>query len=306
MDLNPEAAQKRKDEFALSGAEIFSDFATALRETKPDVVFDCTIPAAHTPTALVAFEHGAHVLSEKPMSDTLDNARRALHASQANGRIYTITQNYRYSQGPRRLRQFLASGALGRITTINGDMYLGAHFGGFRDQMEHVLLLDMAIHTFDMARFLGAVDPRWVFCHEWNPAGSWYRHGASASAIFGMTEDVVFNFRGSWCATGLPSGFSSSWRIIGERGTVLWDGGETFQVEVEDGDTGFIRPVKQMEVPQGEFGDKILGHGGVMREFLNAVAGGPQPETRAEDNIKSLGMVLGAVDSAGQGVRIEL
>ena len=60
---------------------------TALKATRPDAVFDTTIPSAHTPTALLAFEHGAHVLSEKPMSDTLENARRALDASLANGRL---------------------------------------------------------------------------------------------------------------------------------------------------------------------------------------------------------------------------
>jgi predicted dehydrogenase len=307
MDLSVEAAQKKRDEFGLAAnTPIFSDLETALRELKPEAVFDCTIPAAHTPTALLAFEHGAHVLSEKPMSDTLENARRALAASQSAGKIYAVTQNYRYNSGPRRLKAFLETKAIGEVTTINADMYLGAHFGGFRAQMEHVLLLDMAIHTFDMARFLGSADPQWVFCHEWNPKGSWYAHDASASAIFGMTNDVVYNFRGSWCATGLPSGFSSHWRIIGEKGTVLWDGGEGFQVEVEDGDEGFMRPVKALEVPNGDFGFKTQSHGGIIQEFVNAIKGDTAPETQAADNIKSLSMVLGAVESSERGEKVAL
>ena len=122
-DLNPDVAKARRDEFGLpSDVPIFSDLKTALSETKPDCVFDCTIPVAHTPTALLAFEHGAHVLSEKPMSDTLDNAKRALDASVQSGRIYAITQNYRYAAGPRRLKAFLDSGVLGQVTTINADM----------------------------------------------------------------------------------------------------------------------------------------------------------------------------------------
>ncbi len=307
-DLNPEAARKRRDEFGLPGdTPIFSDLATALKETRPDCVFDCTIPAAHTPAALLAFEHGAHVLSEKPMSDTLDNARRALDASVANGKIYAITQNYRYANGPRRLKAFLDSGVLGEVTTINADMYLGPHFGGFRDEMKHVLLLDMAIHTFDMARFLGGADPKWVFCHEWNPRGSWYAHDASASAIFEMSEKVVFNFRGSWCATGLPTGFQSGWRLIGSRGTLTWNGGDEFQCEVENGDEGFFRPTKSLEVPDGEFDFKAQGHGGVIREFLSAIQGsGGEPETSAKDNIKSLAMVLGAVESSNARRVVEL
>ncbi len=303
-DLFPDAAAKRRDEFGLAAdTPIFSDLATALKETRPDCVFDCTIPAAHTATALLAFEAGAHVLSEKPMSDTLANARRALDASVQNGRIYAVTQNYRYGAGPRRLRAFLDSGALGDITTINADMYLGAHFGGFRDEMKHVLLLDMAIHTFDMARYIGGANPVSVFCREWNPKGSWYAHDASASAIFEMSEGVVFNFRGSWCATGLPSGFQSGWRIIGTRGTLVWDGHQGFSCEVEDGNEGFFHPVKSLEVPGGDFGFKAQGHGGVIREFLDAAQGGAAPETSAGDNIHSFAMVLAAIESS-EGRRV--
>lgn len=307
VDLNPDAARNCIQKFALNpNTPIFTDLAAALRETSPDAVFDCTIPAAHTPTALLAFQHGAHVLSEKPMADTLQGAKQALKAAQNAGKIYAIIQNYRYAPGPRRLKAFLDSKIIGEVTTVNADMYLGAHFGGFRDEMKHVLLLDMAIHTFDMARFLSGADPLTVFCHEWNPRGSWYAHDASASAILEMSEGVVFNFRGSWCATGLPSDFVSSWRIIGTHGTVLWDGKQGFQCEIEEGNQGFQRAVRKIEVPDGEFGPRAQGHGGVIREFLDAIRGENEPETRAADNIKSLAMVLGAVESAQSGARIRL
>ncbi len=307
VDLNPEAAKKCIEKFGLKPeTPIFTDLATALREVNPDCVFDCTIPGAHTPNALLSFEHGAHVLSEKPMSETREGAQMALDAAQDSGKIYAIIQNYRYQNGPRRLKAFLGSGALGEITTVNADMYLGAHFGGFRDQMAHVLLLDMAIHTFDMARFLSGCDPVSVYCHESNPRGSWYARDAAASAIFEMSDEVIYNFRGSWCASGLKSDFQSHWRIIGTLGTVLWDGKEGFQCEITDGDTGFQYPVKSLEVPGGEFGSKAQGHGGVIREFLDAISGESAPETRASDNIQSLRMVLGAVESSESGAKVHL
>ncbi len=304
-DLNPAAAEARKAEFKLD-CPVFSDTETALKATRPDVVFDCTIPAAHTPTALSAFEAGAHVLSEKPLSDSLENAQKALDAAKANDQKYAVTQNYRYSPGPRRLKAFLESGAIGKITTVKADMFLGPHFGGFRDEMEHVLLLDMSIHTFDMARFLSGADPQWVFCHEWNPAGSWYARDASAAAIFGLSDGVVFNLNASWCATGLPTGFGSFWRIIGERGTVTWDNQQGFACEVEAGNDGFFRPVETLEVPDGDFGAKAQNYAGIMREFFDSINGGPEAETSAFDNIKSLSMVMGAVESSNRGEKIVL
>ena len=62
------------------------------------------------------------------------------------------------------------------------DFFIGAHFGGFRDEMAHVLLLDMAIHTFDQARKILGADPVSVYCHEFNPAGSWYAGASSAGS----------------------------------------------------------------------------------------------------------------------------
>src|SRR4030042_944212 len=147
------------------------------------------------------------VLGEKPLADSMEHARQMVAAAHNSGKIFAVMQNRRYIEQTRRVRQFLASRVLGPLTTVNCDFYLGPHFGGFRDQMEHVLLMDMAIHTFDQARFMTGSDPSSVYCKEWNPPGSWYRHGASAVAIFDLrlpeTEnEIVYTYRGSWCAEG--------------------------------------------------------------------------------------------------------
>ena len=55
----------------------------------------------------------------------------------------------------------------------------------------------------EVHRLLTAADPVSVYCHEWNPAGSWYDHDASAVAFFEMSDGLVYTYRGSWCAEGL-------------------------------------------------------------------------------------------------------
>ncbi len=99
-----------------------------------------------------------------------------------------MIQNRRYLAEPRRIRRFLESGAIGAPTSIHCDFFLAPHFGGFREEMRHVLLLDMAIHTFDSARFLVGGTPSGVYCREWDPAGSWYLQGSSAVAVFDMQD----------------------------------------------------------------------------------------------------------------------
>ncbi|HNT75216.1 MAG TPA: Gfo/Idh/MocA family oxidoreductase [Anaerolineae bacterium] len=306
VDLNEAAARHRATEYGWNEALVSTDLTTTLKKTCPDIVFDCTVPAAHVQVTLTALAHGCHVLGEKPLADSMDNARRMVAAARAAGKLYAVIQNRRYDPQIRRLRSFLASGALGDLTTVNCDFYIGAHFGGFRDAMQHVLLLDMAIHTFDAARLIAGADAQAVYCHEWNPAGSWYAHGASAAAIFEMTGGIVYTYQGSWCSEGLNTTWESDWRIIGTQGSVTWDGAEGFKAQVVTKTGGFHSEMRVVELPPYTLADKTGGHTGLIREFAQCVQAGLTPETVASDNIHSLEMVFGAIESAETGRRVTL
>lgn len=303
-DLHLPTAQKRAAEFGLTDAVIGSDLDAVLAQTKPDLLFDVVVPAARADVVRTGLRHGCHVLSEKPMATSLDEGRTLIAEAQAAGRVHAVVQNRRFISGVRRIRRLIESAALGELASLNCDFFIGAHFGGFREEMENVLLLDMAIHTLDAARFMSGKVPRAVYCLETNPPGSWYRHGAAANAIFEFSDDVVFNYRGSWAAEGANTSWESSWRIVGAKGTLLWDGADSFEVKVAVGDTGFFRNLHDLDVPPPTDEDQTHGHASVIAEFLDAVETGRQPETVATDNIKSLAMVFAAIESARTGQRV--
>jgi len=303
VDLFEEAAAKKKDEYQLGSALVGTDVAKMLHDAQPDIVFDCTVPEARESVVLAALRHGCHVLSEKPMAASMEQAARLIEAAAQTKRIFAVMQNRRYDHRIRGLRAFLDSGAVGEVTTVNSDFYLGAHFGGFRDKMKHVLLLDMAIHTFDQARLISGADPVAVYCHEWNPRGSWYDHDASAVAIFEMTNGLVYTYRGSWCAEGRNTTWECDWRVAGSRGAVTWDGGDAFRAEVVAKDEGFIRPMSTPVVPVPEKPELSL-HPACIHNFLDCVRTGRVPETVCTENVKSLAMVFGAIASAESGRRV--
>jgi predicted dehydrogenase len=313
VDLVEENARRRADEYGAGAADVAVgvDLAEMLKRTRPAVVFDCAVPEAHCDITLTALAHGCHVLGEKPLADSMENARRTVAAAERAGRIFAVIQNRRYDANIRRVRHIVASGAIGPLTTVNCDFYLGAHFGGFRDRMRHVLLLDMAIHTFDAARLLTDADPLAVYCHEWNPAGSWYDHDASAVAVFEMATDasaggIVYTYRGSWCAEGLNTTWECDWRLIGQKGSLAWDGATGIRGQVVAKEGGFRSELADLVVPESDPGEKVGGHVGNIREFLRCVREGAVPETTAQDNIKSLAMVFGAIESAETGKRVEI
>ncbi|NQT86755.1 Gfo/Idh/MocA family oxidoreductase [bacterium] len=306
MDIKLEAAQERAERHELTDVKIGTDLTGMLDELKPDVVFDCSIPEAHVTITLEALKHGCHVMGEKPLADSMENARKMVAAAQEAGKIYSVIQNRRYNASMRRLRAWLDTGVLGALTTLDSDFYIGAHFGGFRDRMEHVLLLDMAIHSFDQARMISGADPVKVYCREWNPAGSWYDHQASAIAIFEMTGGLVYTYRGSWCAEGLNTSWDCDWRVIGTEGSATWDGAEAFHAQVVCERGEFFSKHEDVEVPEASADARVGGHGGLIREFVDCVLNGGTPETVCTDNIKSLAMVFGAIQSAQEGREIEI
>lgn len=308
VDLVEAAAQARAEQYGLADALIGVELESVLEEVHPVVVFNCTVPEAHVDVTLAALAHGCHVLTEKPLADSMVGAWRIVRAAAKAGKICAVMQNRRYHPGLRRLRSFLDSGGLGRITTLNTDFYTAPQFGGFRDRMRHVLLLDMAIHTFDAARFLSRADPVSVLCKEWNPQGSWYDHDASAVAVFEMSGGVVYTYRGSWCADGRNTSWEGDWRIIGEQGSVTWEGADGFEAQIVSGRGEFRSELAEVEIPPHDTAGQGDGHASCIREFVRCVRTGDAPETNCTDNIKSLAMVFGAIESAAAGrvVQIEL
>jgi len=279
----------------------FEQLADAIAQVKPDLVFDVTVPEAHDKVVIPALQAGCQVLGEKPMSVSTERARSMVQAADQAGRLYAVIQNYRYRPPIQAFRSFLASGRLGPIEELHADFYLGPHFGGFRDEMDFPLILDMAVHTFDAARFISGADPVSVYCHAFNPKRSWYKGDASAVAIFEMSDGLVFSYRGSWCAEGCGTSWNSEWRAVCHNGTAVWDGNEDLRAQAMDKTDaqGFMRELNDVEIPVGEMAHQ--GHGAIIREFINCVQSGQTPGTECHDNIKSLAMVMAAVKSAKSG-----
>ncbi|WP_404403507.1 Gfo/Idh/MocA family protein [Pelagibacterium halotolerans] len=305
VDLDGGLAADRAREFGLD-VPCGIDLTDALSTLKPDLLFDVVPPAARKSVVLTGFDYGCHVLSEKPMATSLADAREMIAAAERAGRVHAIVQNRRFIEGVRRIEAFLASGAIGELTSVHCDFFLAPHFGGFREEMEHVLLLDMAIHTFDAARFMAGKVPQAVYAQESNPKGSWYAHGASANAIFEFSDGVTFTYRGSWCADGAPTSWEAAWRFVGTKGSLIWDGAEAFDARVLAGEGKFLNDLKPVAVPPMEAPDRALGHASVIFEFIDAIEGHRRPETVSSDNFKSLAMVLAAIESARTQARVNI
>ncbi len=301
VDLRPGAAQAAADTLELSGLHAGDDLGKALAEVKPDFVVDVTIPEAHRDVTVQALAAGVPVLGEKPMSDSMEHAREMVAASEKSGKLYMVSQSRRYDA---RLYAFraLIEREVGTPGILNSDFYIGAHFGGFRDEMASVLLLDMAIHTLDQARYISGADPVSVYCEEFNPAWSWYKGAASATALFEMTGGLRYTYRGSWCSEGKNTSWECDWRAVGPEGTAVWGGSEAPSADVVTKTGAFFSETEPRTIEVAS--DVPGGIAGSLRDFLHALQTGATPMGECHDNIKSLAMVFAAIESSAEGKRV--
>jgi len=305
VDIVPGLAGAAVADLATRAHEVvlpFTNLEEAITVTKPDFVVDVTVPDAHEEVTVMSLRCGVPVLGEKPMALTLDSAKRMIHASMSANRLYMVSQSRRYDSGLRTFRDAIDS--MGGLGILSADFFIGAHFGGFRDGMPDVLLKDMAIHTFDAARFLIGSKPLSVYCDSFRVPWSWYDGNESAMATFEFERGVRFSYRGSWAAEGHQTEWESNWRAVCKDGTVTWNGADQVVIERVISHDGFIRPTEAVRVSIASL--EHSGIDGSLHDFVSALEQDTEPMGICSDNIWSLAMVLYAVESSLIGQKVDI
>ena len=309
VDININAANRKKENFKLTNVNTYSNIESALDKENANLVIDVTVPESHFETVTTALKAGCNVFGEKPMSDSLENAEKMVKCAEEANREYFVMQNRRYLPRLYALRNFLNSNQLGNIGQISANFQLDPHFGGFREEMDSPLIADMAIHTFDACRFLSGQNAVSVYCQEFNPLWSWYKGNANAVCIFEMEDGTIFDYRGSWCANGLNTSWESEWRIACENGAAFWDGSDKLFYDLTatstsktgiSGDDEITSSMKELT----PFVMKHTGHDACINEMFDALKSGIRPQTDCRDNINSIKMVYKAIESARTNMKV--
>lgn len=299
VDLNVDAARASLADAGLSGVAVGASVAEVAAQTGAHAVVNVTVPAAHHPVNVEALFAGLPVLCEKPAAPTVAQALSLAAAAEASGELLMISQSRRYYPEIARLRSLTAE--LGEIGVATTEFFKAPHFGGFREEMAHVLLVDMAIHSFDAARYVLDADPVSVYCEEWNPGYSWFDGAANATAVFEFEGGARYVYTGSWCADGQETSWNGRWRVNGAGGTAVWDGDRMPQLQ-RLGDQAVVaaEPVD----PSAPVAPREIA--GSLAEFVAALRSGETPSGEIHSNVHSLAMVEAAVRSAETGARVRI
>jgi predicted dehydrogenase len=149
-------AQRLADE--VGGMTAYDSLDELLRRETVDVVHVCTPNAVHTEQALLALEHGAHVVCEKPLATSTDESTRLLAALEASDRVGAVAYHVRGYPLVEHMRATIADGELGELRVVHGryvcdDALLVSE--GWRLLPESsgpaYVTADLGAHWFDLA-----------------------------------------------------------------------------------------------------------------------------------------------------------
>jgi predicted dehydrogenase len=102
--------------------QAFGELSEALQVARPRAVVLCTPPDMHIPQALLALQHGCHVLTEKPLSDGLSGVAELIAARDAAKRVVMVALCFRFHAGAVRARELLQQGVIGELVGCRGMM----------------------------------------------------------------------------------------------------------------------------------------------------------------------------------------
>jgi predicted dehydrogenase len=167
-DLNPLRAERARTMIG-SNAPIYDSIEATLIASKPELVIVCTKDSTHDDIIVKALESGADVISEKPMTTTVDKIRRIREAEKRTGRHVDVSFNYRFAPTAARLKQLLQAGTIGTLTSVDFHWYLDTNHGADYFRRWHAyaensgsLFVHKATHHFDLLNWYIGADPQSV------------------------------------------------------------------------------------------------------------------------------------------------
>ena len=304
-DINAEVLHSAGDFLKLPRDQRYTDMETAFAEVDADY---CTIiipPAIHKDAVMLAVERKMDILSEKPIADTWSACVDIYNAVSKAGLKMHVIQNYRYSSRMLTMRQVLRDGELGRINYIQGrfaaDYREYGAWGAFRYVIPHTLLVEGAVHHFDMMRNLSGGDCRTIAGWEWNRPWSSFQGDCCAMFLMDMTNGVKAAYEGSCLGAAKQNSWHQEYyRAECEGGAVAIGKDGVTRIYRHTPGTGMrVEDVKPV-VPEHD------GHRWLINEFLEWLDGGPAPDTSLEQNIKRVAMVFGAIEASRTGTAVNV
>lgn len=293
---------RARDAARQHGGKVYTDYREMLQVEDLDAVSVCTPNADHAPISIDAMKAGLHVLCEKPMATSREEAEGMIQTARENGVQLMIGHNQRLMPPHVKAKEILSGGSLGRVLSFRTAFAHGGPEGwsvegpgGWFFQKERAFvgaMGDLGVHKTDLIR--------WLLEEEISEVGAFVDTldkektdvEDHAALILRTESGIIGTLTASW--THYP-GEDNSTVLYCEGGhiRIAEDPGHPVVVHRTD---GTVEKYKVGGVATNEEGGQT--ESGVIQAFIDSIQGGYEPLVPGTEGMKSLQVILTALEAS--------
>lgn len=305
--------------------KIYTDYEEMITSGPIDAVNDFTIHSLHHQIADLAFQHGKHLMSQKPLAVTMEAARRMCEQAETAGVSFGVFENARFRKDVRQIGWALGEeGPVGPMQMAlmgNVGTWWAPDLVVAETPWRHELVeaggiaLDLGPHFFDMVRHIGGaevdrvsartavVEPRRYFLRDGRKVDPFDCDADDTFfANFVTATGAVGNLFGSWAGQGTNTIVGNGPTFYGTRGRIC---GDDVHLEGESAPQSLAAlyqahastSVKAHHFPLGLESDFALAQ----HDWLDAIRNQAQPECSGKEGLLDLACSYAVVESALAG-----
>lgn len=292
-DINEQAAQKLADR---TGSKPYYSFEALIAEANPDVISICLPTPMHKEYVLKTAEAGKHVICEKPLAPSLEDAREMIDACEQKGVRLFVGHVVRFFPDFKDLSNKIAANVIGKVGVAHTKRS-GSHPGLARDWYKHSaggVILDLMIHDIDFVRgVLGEVKS--VFGMNRVTEEMDY-----ALVTLRFESGAIANLEGFW---GYPGPFHTAVEFAGDKGILRADSRKTASMNIQKSNTANSGPAV-VAIPQSPAMNDPYYY--ELSHFIDCIQSGEQAIVTAQDAYRAVEIGLAAAESIRTGVPVVL
>jgi predicted dehydrogenase len=295
-DVDVEQARSRADQ--IGGAAVFDDYRAMISEADIDAVDVCLPHHLHADAVIAAAEAGKHVLCEKPLCLTTDEADAIGRAVSDAGVTLMCAHNQLFMPAVAQARDLLTDGALGQVYELRTtDSFYNAFDPstmGWRAQRATSgggELIDTGYHPTYLLLYLAGTEPVEVVAMISKHRLTFSDGEDSAQVLVRFADGKVGTIVTSWAYE--PATCTERFSVVGEKGS-LWSNGTILERKIRGGDsiTSRFAPIDTIEAE--------------VAHFVECIREGRRPVQTQRDGTSVLKVILAAYRSAAEGRIVSL
>ena len=310
VDINPEVLKNAQEALGLRADQCHTDIHKAFDENRADFCTVVVPPAFHESVVDAALAHDMHILSEKPIADTLVASARIANKVRRAGVKMGVTMSHRFRQDITTLREEVRPGRYGTLDYLvcrfTCECRKYGTWGKFRYEIPDPLMVEGSVHHLDLLADMAGGTCTTLYAQTWQPSWGEFAGDAQAMVIMHVESGARAFYEGAKTnAVGLNGWGQEYIRAECEKATLILSHGK---IERFDYDPSRQNPSKREGEGKGVplLQQPKWANAWLIEKFVHWLDGGEPVETNVEDNLQSVALIFAAIESSRTGKPVQV